>query len=325
MRASQYRNGFRTMQLSDRIGRRIKLHDLHVLMAVVHAGSMGKAAAILNTTQPAVSRSIAELEHAIGVRLLDRDSKGVAPTQYGRALLNRGHAAFGELRQGVKDIEYLADPTAGEVRIGTTPPIAASFVSAVIHRLSQRFPRVIIHVVTETVEAQRRHLGERSLDLLIARNVSPIAEEQFNFEALYEIPFVVVAGTKNPWVRRRRIDLAELVHELWALPPADSSVGSVVAEAFRARGLEFPRATVVALAHEIRISLLMTGQYLTILPQSLLRFPAKHPFLKELPVKLPIAGGPMGIHTLKSRTLSPVAQLFIDCAREVAKPLAKRK
>jgi DNA-binding transcriptional LysR family regulator len=75
------------MPVSDRVGRRIKLHDLHVLLAVVEAGSMGKAARRLNTTQPAVSRSVAELEHTLGVRLLDRGSDGVAPTQYGRALI----------------------------------------------------------------------------------------------------------------------------------------------------------------------------------------------------------------------------------------------
>src|SRR5712671_1898464 len=102
------------MQLSDRIGRRMKLHDLHVLMAVVQAGSMGKAAALLNTTQPAISKSIAELEHTIGARLLDRGPQGVVPTQYGRALLKRGVAAFDELKQGVRDIEFLSDPGAGE-------------------------------------------------------------------------------------------------------------------------------------------------------------------------------------------------------------------
>jgi DNA-binding transcriptional LysR family regulator len=89
------------MQVSDRIGRRMKLHDLNVLMAVVQAGSMSKAAALLNTTQSAISRSIAELEHTIGARLLDRGPQGVEPTQYGRALLNRGIAAFGELKQGI--------------------------------------------------------------------------------------------------------------------------------------------------------------------------------------------------------------------------------
>src|SRR3954470_10899320 len=105
----------RLMQLSDRIGRRMKLQDLHVLMAVVEAGSMGKAAALLNTTQPAISKSIAELEHAIGVRLLDRSHQGVEPTRYGRALLKRGVIAFDELKQGVRDIEHLSDPGAGEL------------------------------------------------------------------------------------------------------------------------------------------------------------------------------------------------------------------
>src|SRR6266403_2757725 len=108
------------MQLSDRIGNRMKLQDLHVLMTVVQAGSMGKAAQILNTTQPNISRSIAELEHALGVRLLDRHRQGIEPTAYGRALLDCGAAVFDDLRQGVKNIEFLADPAAGDVRIGSS-------------------------------------------------------------------------------------------------------------------------------------------------------------------------------------------------------------
>jgi len=107
-----------TMQLSDRIGRRLKLQDLHVLMTVVQAGSMGKAAERLKTVQPSISKSIADLENALGVRLLDRQRQGVEPTEYGRALLNCGLAVFDELRQGVQRIEFLADPAAGEVRIG---------------------------------------------------------------------------------------------------------------------------------------------------------------------------------------------------------------
>src|SRR5712671_7118019 len=108
------------MQLSDRIGRRMKLHDLNVLMAVVQAGSMSKAAALLNTTQSAISRSIADLEQTIGARLLDRGPQGVEPTQYGRALLKRGVVAFDELKPGVQDIEFLSDPGAGELRVGSS-------------------------------------------------------------------------------------------------------------------------------------------------------------------------------------------------------------
>src|SRR5438552_10361653 len=118
------------MQTSDRVGRRMKLHDLHVFMTVVQAGSMNKAAALLNTGQSAVSRSIAELEHTMGVRLLERTARGVEQTKYGRALLDGGTAAFDDLRQAVKNIEFLSDPTAGEVRIGCTPLLATTFVSA---------------------------------------------------------------------------------------------------------------------------------------------------------------------------------------------------
>jgi DNA-binding transcriptional LysR family regulator len=81
---------------------------------------------------------------------------------------------------------------------------------------------------------------------------------------------------------------------------------------------------VVAFAYEVRVSLLATNRYLTILPESVLRFPATHPLIKKVPVELPLRPMPIGIVTLKNRTLSPAAQLFIDCAHEVSKPLARR-
>src|SRR5712692_7660972 len=111
------------MEWSARIGRRIKLRDLHILLAVAECRSMAKAAEHLAISQPVVSKVIADLEHALGVRLLDRDRHGAEPTIYGAALLKRGTAAFDELKQGVKDIEFLADPTAGELRIGSTAPM----------------------------------------------------------------------------------------------------------------------------------------------------------------------------------------------------------
>src|SRR3954453_23096648 len=102
------------MQLSDRIGRRVKLQDLHVLMTVVQAGSMIKAAEQLNTGQPNISRSITELEHAVGVRLLDRHRRGVEPTAYGRALLEGGVIAFDGLRQSVKTLSSSPIPRWGK-------------------------------------------------------------------------------------------------------------------------------------------------------------------------------------------------------------------
>src|ERR1700682_1109955 len=97
----------RKVDWESQIGRRLRLRDLHVFFTVVQHGSMAKAAAQLGVSQPAVSEVIADLEHALGVRLLDRTTHGAEPTEFGRALLKRSIAAFDELRQGIKDIEFL--------------------------------------------------------------------------------------------------------------------------------------------------------------------------------------------------------------------------
>jgi DNA-binding transcriptional LysR family regulator len=313
------------MQLSDRIGRRLKLQDLHILMTVLQAGSMGKAAERLNTVQPAISRSIADLEHALGVRLLDRHRQGVEPTEYGRALLDCGVAVFDELRQGVRKIEFLADPAAGEVHIGNALTGAANFVAAVIDRLSRRYPRIIFHLVPGGMDTLHRELCERNIDLLIARKSRHFTDEQFGVEILYDDLYVVVADAQNPWARRRKIELVELVNEPWALPKPHSVIGLVAMEAFRSCGFDYPRATVIAEFADTRMSLLATGRFLTIVPASTLKFPSRSRELKVLPVELPMAPVPVGIVTLKNRTLNPVAKLFIEHAREVAKQLAKRK
>src|SRR5262252_6621518 len=161
------------VQCSDRIGQRIKLHDLQVLIAVVQAGSMNKAASVLNTTQPAVSKSIKELERTVGVRLLERSSQGVEPTAYGRALLNGGTAVFDDLRLALKNIESLTDAATGEVRIGCNPYLAPGFVAAVIERLARRYPRIEFRIIAHPLEVVRRELHERRIDVLIESRLAP--------------------------------------------------------------------------------------------------------------------------------------------------------
>ena len=310
------------MQLSDRIGRRMKLQDLHILMTVMQAGSMGKAAERLNTSQPAISRSIAELEHAFGVRLLDRHRQGIAPTEFGRALLDCGTAVFDDLRQGVKKIELLADPGAGEVRIGSTIYTGETFVTAVIERLSRRYPRILFHLVTsDETDTLYRELSERNVDFLIARKGGRLGDEKLGFEILYDPSLVVMAGSRSRWARRRRIALAELVNEAWVLPPPEGIMGPAYLDVFRASGLDHPRIAVFATQPGARLNLVATGRFLTMQTSVL----SKSPKITVLPVKLQHARVPVGIITLKNRTLSPVAQLFIATAREVAKPLARRK
>jgi DNA-binding transcriptional LysR family regulator len=318
------------MDITDRIERRLKLHDLRVLIAVVEAGSMSKAAERLATAQPALSRSIAELEHALGVQLLDRRPRGVEPTDYGRALIKRGIAAFDELRQGVRDIEFLADPTAGELRIGAGEAIASGPVLGVIDRLSRQNPRLTFRLVTGRVESLCDQLAERTIEMAIVRLAEPVTDRQFVVEHLFEDPFVVAAGANNPWARRRRVQLAELLDEPWVLLPFDTQAGALVAAGFRASGVEPPRATVFTPSLNVRNRLLATGRFLSALASFSLRLPDRPSFLRALPLELPGTRRPVAIITLKSRTLSPLAQLFaarmraaIKSKTDVRKPPAR--
>jgi DNA-binding transcriptional LysR family regulator len=307
------------MHWADRIGRRIKLRDLNILLTVVQCGSMAKAAGQLSVSNPVVSKAIADLERAVGSRLLDRSPQGVEPTIYGRALLERGLIAFDELRQAVKRIEFLADPTEGEVRIGASIVIASGFVTAVVDRMSRLHPRIVFHLMAGESAITYRALEERNVDLVIARIFGPVAEQRMQAENLCDEFDVVVAGAQNPWTKRRRVKLSELMNEPWTLPPPDSLNGPIAAEAFRASRLDVPRATVITSTIPVRNALLATGRFLTIVPNSVLRFSTNCPQLKRLPIELKTKRRPIGIITLKNRTLSPVAQLFIDCARELAK------
>jgi DNA-binding transcriptional LysR family regulator len=310
------------MQWSDRIGSRLKLQDLHVFMTVVSARSMGKAARALSSTQPNVSRSISELERALGVRLLDRHSQGVEPTEHGLALIDCGLAVFDDLRQGVRTIEHLADTSAGELRIGTTPFLAASFVSAVIERLSHRHPRMVFEVTSGYAGALHQALAERKVDLLVVRSPGGTNDPRIDFERLFDDSYVVVSGARNPLTRRRRVELKNLADESWVLPPADSVIGGMISDAFRSSGLGIPRAAVVTDCPHMRVSLLATGRFVTVFPASSIKFLAKHAELKVLPIDLPAARRPNGIVTLRNRTTGPVAQIFIDCAGKVAASLA---
>jgi DNA-binding transcriptional LysR family regulator len=312
------------MHVSDRIGRRMKLHDLHVLMAVVQSGGMGKAAQRLNTSQSAISRSIAELEHAFGVRLLDRSRRGIEPTEYGRALLSCGAAVFDELRQGVKSIEFLTDPTVGEIRIAGNEHIIAGLIATVFGKLRRRYPGVAIDVTSiGSVSEQYRELRQRKIDLALGRIGQP-HEDDIDTEILFYDRIVAVAGLQNRWSRRRKIELSELAGEPWALPPVESPVGVLLADVFRAHGLKFPPKGSARGSVHLLGALIAKGAFLGIFPGSLLSFGSNLPPLKILPLQLPVQPLPVGIMTVKNRTISPATRLFIECARELAKPLTPR-
>jgi DNA-binding transcriptional LysR family regulator len=310
------------------IGRRLRFRDLHVFFTVVHCGSMAKAAAKLGVSAPTVSEVIADLEHRIGVRLLDRGPQGIEPTIFGQAFLKRGLAAFDELKQGIRDIEFLTDPTVGELRIGCDESLSAATLPLIIQRFSQQYPDVVLDVDDIDFRTYPPKIRERGLDLALTRMRGPDMEsDPFNdlkCEILFNDELVVAAGMQTRWGRRRKIDIGELNAERWILTGPDTWNYKIVAEAFRARGLEMPKVSVKTLSVHLRTNLLATGEFITAFPHSALYLYAHRLSLKVLPLDLPMRPWPVVILTLKNRTLTPVVERFIECAREVVKSTVHR-
>jgi DNA-binding transcriptional LysR family regulator len=309
------------------IGRRLRLRDLHVFLTVVQCGSMAKAAAELGVSQPTVSEVIADLEHTYGVRLFDRSPQGVATTIYGDALLKRSIAAFDELKQSSKDIEFLADPTTGEVRIGCVQSLSVTILPQIMLRFSQQYPRVVAHVDDLMAPAtDLPGLHDRKYDCILLRLVTPLSDaplaDDVKVDFLFNDKLVIAAGLNSRWARRRKIDLAELIDEPWILPSSDTWNYVCLAEAFRARGLDMPKANLVSFSLSFRTHLMAAGPYLSVFAGSVMRLNAHRFQITVLPIELPVRPWPVVIATLKHRTLSPVVERFIACSHEVAKSFA---
>ena len=301
------------------VGRRLKLRDLHVFLAVARRGSMAKAAVELNVSQPVVSEVIAGLEHAIGVRLFERSAQGVTPTLYGDALLQGGALALDQLKQTISRIGFLADPTVGELKIGCPETISA-ILPPIFERIHRRHPNIVFHVsevATPTLHLPQ--LRDRTLDVAVLRTRWPLPEpalvDDLNIEELFDDETVVIAGLESRWARMRKIDLVDLAEAKWILPPPETTNSVVVMEAFRTRGLQPPAVSFVTYSVTLRTSLLATGRYVSVLPRSMMSLYARRMSVKVLPIKLAIRKWPVVVATLKNRTLNPVADMFIENLR----------
>ena len=313
------------MKLDDRLARRAKLREMRILLAAVRCGSLAKAAENLGLSQPAISKAIAGLEDTFGGALLDRSHFGVQPTMQGKILLQRAINIFDELRLAGEELEQLADPTRGTVRVACAHAVSAGFLPRVLDALNRAHPG-IRYSVLEAERAQIfRALRDRAVDLVVALPLVEEAGSDLAFDSLYEERLFVVAGASHPLSnRRRRIAPSELASQDWILPTVDTAPGQRVETFFRDMKIPVPPAAVSSTSIHVACALLDTGRFVSMLPGSLLAFAPVRSSLRVLPTGVPETSGPMGIITVKHRSLTPVAKLFIDHARKIAGQLQSR-
>lgn len=309
------------MQWDDRIGRRLRLKDLHTLQTVAEAGSMAKASEQLALSQPAISKAISDMERMLGAPLLDRSSRGVELTECGRLLVERGRVIFDEMRQGILDIEHLSDASRGEVRIGTSEPVSV-LVSQIICRLARKYPRITYRVMVTDSDTLARALRERALDVLLTRWIPPLVADDLAAEVLYKAPLAVMANKSHPLVHRSRLKLGDLMEEQWTLSPPESFLGRMVADVFRRRRLALPSAVVSTNSNYMQLNLLASGRFVSVLPSTWLRHRANGTWLRALSVDLTDSSGPIASITVKTRRSTGAVKLFQAMSRTVSKEFA---
>jgi DNA-binding transcriptional LysR family regulator len=305
------------------LGQHLKLRELQILFSVAQFGSMAKAATHLSTTQPAVSQAIADLEETVGVRLFDRSTQGVVPTVYGEILLKRGAESFDALKQALREIEFLATAGAGDVWVGCHEPTLHGLIPAVIQRIAKSHPKIVVHA---TYEAPAAHgldrLRDRGLDMVVAGSPSLPADDDLNVEPLYEESFCIVTAAHSTWARRRKVALADLMNESWIFGEPGNATQRRISDVFLERVGALPSVSVFTVLMNLRLALLASGNYVSCIPRSVYQFGAKGQQVKALPIDMGVKL-PVQIFTLKNRTLSRAARVFIESAHEVAKEIAK--
>jgi len=297
------------------VSRRLKLKDLHTLRAIAATGSMAKAATDLSISQPTISKAIADMEHALGASLFERSARGVELTEVGQILLSRSRAVFDEIEAGIREIANASDPTRGEVRIGTTEPLTV-VVSEVIARLSAKHPLMTFQVVVGDTVMLLRQLRERSIDVVVSRWVESSNAADLATELLLNSTLAVLASKNHPLASRSRMRLSELMNERWTLSPPDSYLGRIVVDAFRRKKLELPHSVVTTVSVYMRLNLLASGHFISVLPTTLLRHRSNSEWLRALDVSVG-ERGPIVAVTLKGRMPSGALTLFQQASRAV--------
>ena len=309
------------MNTVETIARRITLRELRLLLAVARSGSILKAANEIGLTQPALSKCIAELEGAFGVRLFDRTNRGVTPTPHGEVLLRRATGVFEELRQAVDELGFLTDGSRGELRIGGTPTMCAGLLPRAISTVLDQRANFRFHIAELESGQLASEVLTRSLDFGIGREHNAGNNNNLVFDRLFDDRLFIVAGAKHPLATRRSVTLDEVARHQWLLPATDGSMILQLRNEFRRQKIELPKSAVTTMSMLVRHELIATNCFLTVMYGSALRFGNAPRFLRVLPLDVR-TGIPIGIIRLKNRTLAASAELFMETVREIVRPMS---
>ncbi|OLT32930.1 LysR family transcriptional regulator [Actinomadura sp. CNU-125] len=303
------------MRAIDLLNGRLKLRHLVLVVAIAEQGSILRAAESLHLAQPAVTRSLREVENILGVELFARGPRGVTPTLFGDAFIEHARAVLAELRRAGERISGLADGEVGTVTIGTLLAGSNVLLPRAIAALKRSRPGITVTVREATFDAQVPRLLDGEIDLILGR-LNPIEEQPALRQiTLYGEPVRLVARRDHPARERPGLSLSALLDYPWVLPLEQTALRAELEQLFRAEGLE-PPANLVECTSVLTVrTLVRDTDMIAALPELVARTDAE---LAPLPVPLETVRRQVGVTLPAHRALAPSARLMLDHLRREA-------
>lgn len=306
------------------LARRLRLQQLLVFTRVVQAGSILAASRELAMTQPAVSKSVHELEAQLGDALFVRGKRGVALTEFGRLFERHAKTLMADLRYLAEDLNASQSGSAGHIVVGTLITASATLLPEAIRQMRQSAPNVVVTVRVGPNSTLFPALARGELDLVVGvlpeeGDANAAAhDQQFVHTPLYREAVQVVVGRNHPLARRRRLALSELHDFDWIVPTPESAAYPSVCAFFARAGLTVPTRVVESVSILTNLGLLAGTSMVALMPQSAAEHFARAGWLTILPVHGPGPFGAVGYTLCTHREPTAATRRFLVTLREAA-------
>jgi DNA-binding transcriptional LysR family regulator len=296
----------------------LKMRHLVLLVELGRHGSILHAAQAAHLTQPAASKLLAELEHALGVPLFERLPRGVQATRYGEVMVRRAGAALAEMDSAHQEVMELQSGLSGRVSVGTVMTPSTGLLPEAIQLLKQNHSRVQVSISVDNSKPLIQRLRAGELDLVIGRILDGESAQELHFEPITDEPHSLIVRAHHPLLERTDLSLEELAHQAWIIPPYGSILRDRLTALFLSHGLDQPIETIETSALSVVTRLLCASDMIVALPQELVQPELDAGVLAVLPFELGLRMDVYGIVTRKQHQLSPGAEATLAALRQVA-------
>jgi LysR family pca operon transcriptional activator len=297
------------------LDRRLKLRQMRVVDAIMTHRSLQKAAAALGVTQPALTKTLQELEDMIGARIFERHARGVEPNRRGEAVVATARRMLAEARRLEDELDAIGAASAGTIAIGALPVAAAGILPGALAALKERHPAIVVRLVQGTTEQLLPALAAGDIDLVIGRLYEPAAPDAFLREAIYDEPISVLARAGHPLLARAKVAAADLAAYPLVLPTITQRVGQEIERVLAALGLPAGGAPVRSSSVSLIREMLLTTESITVIPRDMLAGDIARGAVQAVAVPFAAAARPAGLIRAPGRALSPSAEAFVACLR----------